>query len=130
MFTTDALTLTLHAVRNPEDERLARVRVDDGDVRVSIDLKEGDVRRLVLESAADGPPREIPVAEFQRMYDDTIAFWRSWLSRCTCTGRWRETLYRFRTSGRVREMVLSYVFVPPRTVMIQPGSPSLPRTDC
>ena len=94
VFTTDALTLTLHAVRNPEDERLARVRVDDGDVRVSIDLKEGDVRGLVLESAADGPPREIPVAEFQRMYDDTIAFWRSWLSRCTYTGRWRETLYR------------------------------------
>jgi diguanylate cyclase (GGDEF)-like protein/PAS domain S-box-containing protein len=30
----------------------------------------------------------------------------------------RETLYRFRTSGRVRELALSYVFVPPRTVMI------------
>ena len=94
VFTTDALTLTLHAVRDPDDERLARVRVDSGDVRVSIDLKEGDVRGFVLESTADGPPREIPVAEFQRMYDDTIAFWRSWLSRCTYTGRWRETLYR------------------------------------
>jgi GH15 family glucan-1,4-alpha-glucosidase len=94
VFTTDALTLTLHAVRNPDDERLARVRVDDGDVRATLDLKEGDVRGLVLESAADGPPREIPVAEFQRIYDDTVTFWRSWLSGCTYTGRWRETLYR------------------------------------
>ena len=94
VFTTDAVTLTVHVVREPDDERLGHARVDNGDVRVSLDLKEGDVRGLVLESAADGPPREIRVAEFQRMYDDTIAFWRSWLSRCTYTGRWRETLYR------------------------------------
>ena len=41
-----------------------------------------------------GPPREIRVAEFQQMFDDTVAFWRSWLARSTYTGRWRETLQR------------------------------------
>ncbi|MFD1531567.1 glycoside hydrolase family 15 protein, partial [Pseudonocardia aurantiaca] len=94
VFSTDALTLTLHAVREPDDARLARVRVDENDVHLSIDLTAGDVRGLVLESEADGPPREIRVAEFQRLFDDTVAFWRSWLSRSTYTGRWRETLQR------------------------------------
>jgi GH15 family glucan-1,4-alpha-glucosidase len=94
VFSTDALTLTLHAVREPDDERLAHLSIDEGDLRVSIDLKAGDVRGLVLESAAGGPPREIRVAEFQQMFYDTVAFWRSWLARCTYTGRWREMLQR------------------------------------
>ncbi|GEL19789.1 glycoside hydrolase family 15 protein [Pseudonocardia asaccharolytica] len=94
VFSTDAVTLTLHPVREPDDARLAHVRVDEGDLRVSIDLTAGDVRGVVLESAADGPPREIRVAEFQRLFDDTVAFWRSWLARSTYTGRWRETLQR------------------------------------
>ena len=94
VFSTDALTLTLHPVREPDDARLAHVRVDEGDLRVSIDLTAGDVRGLVLEAAADGPPREIRVAEFQRLFDDTVAYWRSWLARSTYTGRWRETIAR------------------------------------
>jgi GH15 family glucan-1,4-alpha-glucosidase len=94
VFSTDELTLTVHAVREPDDARLAQVRVDEGDVRISIDLKAGDVRGLVLESGADGPPREIRSAEFEQLFDDTVAFWRSWLSRSTYTGRWREALHR------------------------------------
>jgi GH15 family glucan-1,4-alpha-glucosidase len=94
VFSTDELTLTVHAVREPDDARLAQVRVDEGDVRISIDLKAGDVRGLVLESGADGPPREIRPAEFQQLFDDTVAFWRTWLSRSTYTGRWREALHR------------------------------------
>jgi GH15 family glucan-1,4-alpha-glucosidase len=80
VFSTDALTLTLHPVREPEDARLAQVRVDEGDLRITIGLTAGDVRGFVLESAADGPPREIRVAEFQRMFDEAVTFWRSWLA--------------------------------------------------
>jgi GH15 family glucan-1,4-alpha-glucosidase len=94
VFSTDALTLTLHSVREPEDARLAHVRVDEGDLQVLIDLKAGDVRGLVLESGAEGPPREIRAAEIQRMLDDTVAFWRTWIARSTYTGRWRETVER------------------------------------
>jgi GH15 family glucan-1,4-alpha-glucosidase len=68
--------------------------VDEGDLRMSIDLEAGQVRGLVLESAADGPPREIRLAEFQRLFDDTVGFWRRWLARSTYEGRWRETLQR------------------------------------
>jgi GH15 family glucan-1,4-alpha-glucosidase len=94
VFATDALTLTLHAVREPDDARLAHVRVDQGDVGLSIRLTAGDVRGVVLESAAAGPPHEIRVAEFQQLFADTVAFWRSWLSRCTYRGRWREIMLR------------------------------------
>jgi GH15 family glucan-1,4-alpha-glucosidase len=49
---------------------------------------------MVLESGAVGPPREIRMAEFQQVFDDTVGFWRSWLSRSTYQGRWRETVQR------------------------------------
>jgi GH15 family glucan-1,4-alpha-glucosidase len=94
VFSTDELALTVHVVREPGDARLAQGRVEEGDVRVSIDLKAGDVRGLVLESGADGPPREIRVAEFQQLFDDTVTFWRAWLGRSSYTGRWREALQR------------------------------------
>jgi GH15 family glucan-1,4-alpha-glucosidase len=94
VFATDALTLTAHVVREPDDARLAHARLDDGDVRVSVDLTAGDVRGVVLESDAAGPPREIRVAEFEQLFDATVAFWRSWLSRCTYRGRWSEIVQR------------------------------------
>ncbi|HEX5120090.1 MAG TPA: glycoside hydrolase family 15 protein [Pseudonocardiaceae bacterium] len=94
VFTSDDLALTVHAVREPDDERVGRLRVDDGDVHMIVPLEAGQVRGLVMESAADGPPREIRVAEFTRMFDDTVAFWRSWVGRSTYTGRWREMVER------------------------------------
>ncbi|MGB3440871.1 MAG: glycoside hydrolase family 15 protein [Actinophytocola sp.] len=94
VFTSGALSLTLHSVREPDDERLAKARVDGNDLRMSVDLAEGDVRGLVLESAAAGPPREIRVAEFRRQFDETVAWWRAWVAKSTYTGRWRETLHR------------------------------------
>ena len=48
----------------------------------------------MLETAADGPPREIPVAECQRLFEDTVAYWHSWLAESSYTGRWRETVLR------------------------------------
>jgi GH15 family glucan-1,4-alpha-glucosidase len=94
VFTTEALTLTLHVVREPEDERLASAVVENGDLRITLDLEAGQERGLVLESAAGGPPREMRVAEIRRLLDDVTAFWHSWLARSTYTGRWRETVQR------------------------------------
>ncbi|MFI6830030.1 glycoside hydrolase family 15 protein [Kribbella sp. NPDC050241] len=93
--TSDGSALTFHIVREPDDERLARPRVDDtGDVQFSLTLEAGQVRGVVLETAADGPPREIRVAEAQRLLDETARFWRTWLAQSTYTGRWREMLQR------------------------------------
>ena len=93
MFVSEHLTLTVHPVREPDDERLAEPRVENGDVHISIGLEAGMVRGLVLESAA-GPPREIRLAEFEKLFDETVAFWRSWLGASTYTGRWREAVQR------------------------------------
>jgi GH15 family glucan-1,4-alpha-glucosidase len=94
VFATDELALTLHVVREPEDEHMARVTVDDQDVRATLDLTAGQVRGVVLESSADGPPREIGVPEIRRLLDETVGFWRSWLAGSTYTGRWREAVQR------------------------------------
>src|SRR5215207_9656111 len=95
IFSSDGAELTVHTVREPGDERLAVASVvEPGDVHFSATLRAGQVRGLVLETAAAGPPREVRAAEVQRLFDDTARFWRSWLSQSTYTGRWREMLQR------------------------------------
>jgi GH15 family glucan-1,4-alpha-glucosidase len=94
VFATGALSLTVHPVREEDDERVSHVRIDDDDLRVTLGLTAGQVRGVVLESAADGPPREIRVAEFQQLFDETVAFWRSWIGKASYSGRWREEVLR------------------------------------
>ncbi len=95
VFTTPALTLSLHAVRDPGDARLATAsRTPSGDVHLVYELSAGQQRGLVLESGAVGPPRDVPNAEFDRLLAETSAFWRSWLAQSSYSGRWRETLHR------------------------------------
>ncbi|MFG2191989.1 glycoside hydrolase family 15 protein [Streptomyces sp. NPDC048639] len=98
VFSGDGMELTVHTVREPEDSRPARVtRVESeggGGIRAWLPLKAGQQRGLVLESYADGPPREIGTAEFQKLFDDTVHYWRSWLRRSQYIGRWREAVER------------------------------------
>jgi GH15 family glucan-1,4-alpha-glucosidase len=95
VFHAPGTSLTVHAVREPGDAHLAERRGDDGtDLRFSISLRAGQLRGLVVEAGADGPPRALPVAEVRRLFDDTVAFWRGWAGRSTYTGRWREELLR------------------------------------
>jgi pentatricopeptide repeat protein len=95
VFAGNGTSLTLHAAREPDDERLAQIRtVNDSDAHGSITLRAGQVRGVVIEVNADGPPREIRVAELDKMFQDTVQFWRSWLGQSTYTGRWREILQR------------------------------------
>ncbi|MCE7004401.1 glycoside hydrolase family 15 protein [Kibdelosporangium philippinense] len=95
VFDSGGMTLTLHAVRESGDTRLAAIRVgDDNAVRGRISLDAGEVRGFVLESAADGPPRAIPPSELEHLFQLTVRFWRSWLARSTYRGRWREMLNR------------------------------------
>ncbi len=86
--------LTVHVVREPEDARRAELRVQDGDVHATLELRAGERRGLLLESGAAGPPREVRVAEVMTLFDETERFWRSWLARSTYRGRWREELQR------------------------------------
>jgi GH15 family glucan-1,4-alpha-glucosidase len=95
VFTSDHASMTLHAVRELDDARLAQAQTSDaGDVHVTLALANGQMRGLVLETASDGPPHEVRVGEVRSMFDDTVRFWRNWLAQSTYTGRWRETLQR------------------------------------
>jgi GH15 family glucan-1,4-alpha-glucosidase len=95
VFECNGSSLTIHVVREPDDVRLVRPSPgDDGSVHASIPLEAGQLRGLILETAADGPPRQVRVGEAQRLMDETAGFWRSWLAQSTYTGRWREMVER------------------------------------
>jgi GH15 family glucan-1,4-alpha-glucosidase len=87
--------MTVHLVREPDDERLAQETVSDaGDVRAELTLNAGQMRGALLVAGSRGPAREVSVTEAWHLFNDTVAFWKSWLAQCTYTGRWRETLHR------------------------------------
>jgi GH15 family glucan-1,4-alpha-glucosidase len=85
--------LTLHAVRERDDERLAQVSSDDGDLHVELPLSAGQTRGVVLEWGSR-TPRELSPMEIGLDFAQTTAFWRSWLSGSTYRGRWREMVER------------------------------------
>jgi GH15 family glucan-1,4-alpha-glucosidase len=88
-------TLHAHLVRGPEDAPVVQARVDGrGDVHAQLHLRAGETRGLVLETHSADSPRQVRVSEVRALLDETVAFWRDWLSRSTYTGRWRETLNR------------------------------------
>jgi pentatricopeptide repeat protein len=86
--------MTVHLIREPDDERLASIRVDAGDVHAEFALEAGQTRGILLETGSAGPVEEIRVDAAWRLFDGTVSFWRTWLSRSTYTGRWREMLNR------------------------------------
>jgi pentatricopeptide repeat protein len=86
VFRSPALTLTLHATMPLERH--------EQDVRGTFTLRAGENAGVVLESAADGPPKAIDAAEVRALADQTADFWRQWLDSSTYTGRWRETVQR------------------------------------
>ena len=88
-------SMTVHLVREPEDERIAQVRVDsDGDVHAEVTLRAGQMRGLMVETGTAGPVRQVRVAEAWRLLDETIDFWETWLAQSTYSGRWLEELNR------------------------------------
>ncbi|MGW2558722.1 glycoside hydrolase family 15 protein [Streptomyces sp. NPDC001514] len=94
VFVADGMELTLHAIREPEDVRLVTDVTGDRDVHAKLTLQAGQERGIVIESFADGPPREIGHAEFQQLFEDTVGYWRGWLGQSRYSGRWREAVER------------------------------------
>ena len=69
--------------------------IDDGVVTADLQLETGDVALFVLEVLDDEEAlQEADVDDTSALFDATAAFWRSWLSQSTYTGRWREMVDR------------------------------------
>jgi GH15 family glucan-1,4-alpha-glucosidase len=95
-FSAEGMELTLNPVGERDvslgDQGLTVERLGD-DVRITRTLREGESGGVVLESMG-GKPRRIPLAELERLSEDTAAFWRGWVSHSTYQGRWREMVSR------------------------------------
>jgi pentatricopeptide repeat protein len=95
VFVGSSTAVTVHAVREPEDERLAEGYVDeDGDLHGEVTLRAGQIRGLLLETGTSGPARQVRPAEIRRLLGETADYWASWVAQSTYTGRWREALHR------------------------------------
>ena len=88
VFRTPTLQLTLHGAGHQAIQR------DGNDLRGALTVSAGQAGGLVLESAAEGPPRTTKSEELLESFNHTARFWRSWLGRSTYRGRWREQVDR------------------------------------
>ncbi|WP_432843123.1 glycoside hydrolase family 15 protein [Dactylosporangium sp. CA-092794] len=71
------------------------VELDGPDATAGFRLAEGESAVLALDRIEDGvPPRGCRLAEAEREFAATVAFWRRWLSKSRYRGRWRETVHR------------------------------------
>ena len=70
-------------------------RAENG-VVADFTLGEGEAATFVLRGlgADDAPGRCPGCGEAEDLFRATVSYWRRWLSKCTYTGRWRETVQR------------------------------------
>lgn len=69
--------------------------VDGPDVTSRLRLSAGEAALFVLEVLESGEEHHDGVLEdTDELFDQTLAYWRDWLSQSTYTGRWREMVER------------------------------------
>ncbi len=69
--------------------------VEGGAATATLHLEAGDKVCFGLYVLGEGealPPFGADVQ--QPLFDQTVAYWHSWIGRCTYSGRWREDVYR------------------------------------
>ena len=87
--------LALSLIREEGDDGPGRYEASDvGDLHVSLSLKQGQMRGVVLETGPDVVPHVVRPSEAQQLVDHTTHFWHDWISHSTYSGRWREELER------------------------------------
>ena len=65
--------------------------------------------------------KSINQKEVDAIFNDTVTFWRNWLSQCTYQGRWRETVYR-------SALVLKLLTYAPTGAIVAAPTTSLPES--
>jgi GH15 family glucan-1,4-alpha-glucosidase len=93
IFKTPALTLALH-VNSSVGADPVTLTHKDTDVHSSFTLRSGQIAGAVLESASSRKPGEITAEEVRGKFEDTMNFWRDWVSQSTYRGRFREIIDR------------------------------------
>jgi len=59
-------------------------------------LNEGEETSFVLQRAGDdgSPGQPLSAGDIEQLYQQTLAYWRRWIARCTYRGRWQEVVRR------------------------------------
>jgi GH15 family glucan-1,4-alpha-glucosidase len=93
----------------------------DGGVAAEFTLHEGDISWFVLREITDEIVCNEPVnpEREEALFHHTIHYWRSWISKCTYTGRWREMVYR-------SALVLKLLTYEPTGAIVAAPTTSLP----
>jgi GH15 family glucan-1,4-alpha-glucosidase len=67
-----------------------------GGVAAEFTLDEGEAQVFILREhcATDTVPDAPTEGEAEELFQNTVKFWRNWLSACTYQGRWREQVHR------------------------------------
>ncbi|WP_394252005.1 glycoside hydrolase family 15 protein [Arthrobacter pityocampae] len=95
IFDSGETRLALSPIREESNALLGALTTDDeGDLRITVSLEQGQTRGVILDVGPDVVPRRMRPLEVQGMLDDTAGFWHDWLRQSTYTGRWREELQR------------------------------------
>jgi GH15 family glucan-1,4-alpha-glucosidase len=112
VFHTPALTLSLASSVDLELR-------NDG-VYGEFTLRPEESATFVLETEPEsGVPRRFTEDETRKAFEDTVAFWRRWLSQSRYRGRWRETVHR-------SALVLKLLTYQPTGAMVAAPTTSLP----
>ncbi len=98
---------------------------DDGQggVRATFTLHAGQSLHFMLEStqANDHTPEQITQERYQQAFNETLNYWRSWVSQCRYHGRWREEVQR-------SALVLKLLTYAPTGAIVAAATTSLPET--
>jgi GH15 family glucan-1,4-alpha-glucosidase len=71
------------------------LELQEGDAHATFTLTEGETESFVLEPLGAGEePRAPSGSETTTLLEETVAYWRRWLSQSRYTGRWREMVHR------------------------------------
>jgi GH15 family glucan-1,4-alpha-glucosidase len=97
------------------------LRASDGGVVARFTLQEGDISFFVLREITDEIVCNQPVdpTREDKLFHETIAYWRRWIGKCTYTGRWREMVKR-------SALVLKLLTYEPTGAIVAAPTTSLP----
>ena len=115
VFRSSACSLSL-ATRVP-------LEIDGAGVHTEFTIHEGETLSFVLAPLdADEDAKPCPSeGEMESSFDDTVTYWRRWLSKCTYQGRWRETVHR-------SALALKLLTFAPTGAIVAAVTASLPET--
>jgi GH15 family glucan-1,4-alpha-glucosidase len=97
------------------------VKIEDKAVVSEFTLQSGQTATFVLHRVEETGPcsKCLNHKEINRILQDTINFWRKWISRCTYQGRWREMVRR-------SALVLKLLTYAPTGAIVAAPTTSLP----